>query len=140
MAVWNTCMLFFQAAMLAGYSYAHWAPEKVGVRKHLIIHLALLLLPVIFLPIAVKFDPPGEGNPVLWLLIILAVSVGVPFFMISTTNPLLSMWFTETGHPSARDPYFLYAASNVGSMLALFIYPLVPTVMLNGERLGLFTQ
>lgn len=139
-AVWNTCMLFFQAAMLAGYSYAHWAPEKFGVRKHLVIHLILLLLPLLFLPIAVKFDPPGEGNPVLWLLIILAVSVGVPFFMISTTNPLLSMWFTETGHPSARDPYFLYAASNVGSMLALFIYPLVPTWMLNGQRLGLYTQ
>ena len=74
-AVWNTCMLFFQAAMLAGYSYAHWAPQRFGVRKHLFIHLGLLLLPLVFLPIAVKFDPPGDGNPALWLLIILAVSI-----------------------------------------------------------------
>ena len=89
------------------------------------IHLALLLLPALFLPIAVKFNPPGDGNPVLWLLIIIAVSIGVPFFMISTTNPLLSRGSRRRGI-RARDPYFLYAASNVGSMLALFLYPLVP--------------
>src|SRR5262245_20949640 len=93
-AVWNTCMLISQAAMLAGYSYSHFLPQKFGVRKHLWIHVGLLLVPLIFLPIAVRFDPPGDGNPVLWLLFIIGASVGIPFFVISTTNPLLSKWFT----------------------------------------------
>jgi spermidine synthase len=136
-AVWNTCMVFYQAAMLAGYSYAHWMPKWFGVRKQAAIHLGLLLLPFLSLPIAATVDPPGDGNPVLWLLLLLCISVGIPFFMISTSAPLLQKWFASTGHPSARDPYFLYAASNLGSMLALFAYP---TVVEHVLELGLRAQ
>jgi len=71
----------------------------------------------------------GDENPIPALLLLLVISVGVPFFMISTTNPLLQKWFTETGHPAARDPYFLYAASNIGSMLALLAYPVLPPLV-----------
>jgi spermidine synthase len=139
-AVWNTCMLFFQAAMLAGYSYAHWAPAWLGVRRHRLLHLLVLLLPLLFVPIAVRFDPPGDGNPVLWVLLILTVSIGVPFFMVATTNPLLQTWFTHTEHEAARDPYFLYAASNAGSMVALLAYPALPALVVNSEHLGLRAQ
>lgn len=124
-AVWNTCMVFFQALLLAGYSYAHWTTTWLGVRKQTALHLILLLLPVIFLPFAVSPDwaPPEESNPIPPLLGLLLISVGLPFFLVSTSAPLLQKWFASTGHPSAKDPYFLYAASNVGSMLALLAYP-----------------
>ena len=139
-AVWNTCMLFFQAAMLAGYSYAHWTPAWLGVRWHRALHLLVLLLPLLFVPIAVRFDPPGDGNPVLWVLLILTASIGVPFFVVATTNPLLQTWFTHTEHEAARDPYFLYAASNAGSMVALLAYPALPALVVNSQHLGLRTQ
>jgi spermidine synthase len=136
-AVWNTCMVFYQALMLAGYSYAHWMPQWLGVRKQAVVHLVLMLLPVSVLPIAATVDPPGDGNPVFWLLLLLCISVGLPFFVISTSAPLLQRWFASTGHPSARDPYFLYAASNLGSMLALFAYP---TTVEHVMQLGLRVQ
>jgi spermidine synthase len=135
-AVWNTCMVFYQVVMLAGYSYAHWMPQWLGIRKQAGIHLALLLVPLISLPIAATRDP-GEGSPVFWLLLLLCISVGLPFFMVSTSAPLLQKWFASTGHPSARDPYFLYAASNLGSMLALFAYP---TLIEHVLELGLRAQ
>lgn len=126
-AVWNTCMVFYQAALLAGYLYAHAAPKWLGVRRQAAFHLALLLLLVLTLPIGIKqgWTPPSAGNPIPWLLLVLLVSVGLPFFAISTTAPLLQKWFSHTGHPAARDPYFLYGASNLGSMLALVGYPLL---------------
>ncbi|MFO0947831.1 MAG: fused MFS/spermidine synthase [Planctomycetota bacterium] len=126
-AVWNTCMVFFQAMLLAGYSYAHATTSLLGVRKQAILHCVLVLLPLLVLPIAVAdgWSPPTEGNPVGWLLLLLTVSVGLPFFVVSTTNPLLQKWFADTGHPAARDPYFLYAASNLGSMLSLLAYPVL---------------
>src|SRR5262245_15201450 len=134
-AVWNTCMVFFQALLLAGYSYAHAATAWFGVRKQAAVQLGLLLLPALALPLAVNRDPPGEGSPVFWLLYLLLLSVGVPFFVVSTSAPLLQKWFANTGHPSSEDPYFLYAASNVGSMLSLILYPawLEPTFRLNGQ-------
>jgi spermidine synthase len=139
-AVWNTCMLFFQAAMLAGYLYSHWAPAWLGVRRHRLLHLLVLLLPLAFVPIAVRFNPPGDGNPVFWLLAILSVSIGVPFFVVATTNPLLQTWFAHTEHRAASDPYFLYAASNAGSMIALLAYPALPALIVNSEHLGLRAQ
>lgn len=126
-AVWNTCMVFFQAALLAGYAYAHATTAWLGVRKQAILHLIVLALPLLVLPIAVSeaWVPPPGTNPVPAVLGLLAVSVGLPFLVVSTSAPLLQKWFAGTGHPSAKDPYFLYSASNVGSMLALVAYPAV---------------
>lgn len=124
-AVWITCMTFFQAALLIGYSYAHFAPNWLGSRRQILVHLALLLVPFLFLPIYVKEEwvPPGEEDPTFWVLWLLVLTVGVPFFVVSTSAPLLQKWFADTGHVGARDPYYLYAASNLGSMMALFSYP-----------------
>jgi hypothetical protein len=126
-AVWNTCMVFFQAALLAGYTYAHVTTTWFGVRRQALIHLVLLLVPLAVLPIAVSADwaPPADANPIPWVLGLLVVSAGLPFFLISTSAPLLQKWFANTGHPSGKDPYFLYAASNLGSMLALIAYPAI---------------
>lgn len=127
--VWNTCMVFFQAALLAGYAYAHFTTSRLGDRKQSRWHLALLVLPfvLLLLPIGIprSWDPPEESNPIPWLLAALLYGVGLPFLVVSTSAPLLQRWFASTGHPDGRDPYFLYGASNLGSMLALVGYPLV---------------
>lgn len=126
-AVWNTCMLFFQAALLVGYAYAHGSCRWLGVRRQAAVHVVLLLLPLFVLPIALAAgqNPPGDRSPIPWLLAQLAVAVGAPFAVVSTTAPLLQRWFAGTGHAQGRDPYFLYVASNAGSLLALLAYPVV---------------
>jgi len=126
-AVWNTAMVFFQAALLAGYAYAHLAIDRLGVRRQSAWHLLILLGPLCVLPLALpaQWTPPTQSNPIPWLLGVMAVTVGVPFFALSTTAPVLQKWFAATRHRAAADPYFLYAVSNVGSMLALLGYPLV---------------
>lgn len=123
-AVWNTCTVFFQAALLAGYAYAHFAAARPPARTRLAAHLGLLLLPLVALPIgiAAAWAPPRAANPVGSLLLLLLVSVGLPFFAVSTSGPLLQKWFAGTRHPAARDPYFLYAASNLGSIAGLLGY------------------
>ena len=125
-AVWNTCMLFYQAALLGGYGYVHLLSSRATPRHQLVIHLVLLAVPLLMLPIGLPagWTPPDQTNPVLWLLLLLVVAIGLPFFVLSTTAPLLQKWFSWMDHPSAADPYFLYAASNAGSMLALLGYPL----------------
>jgi len=130
-AVWNASMLFFQTALLAGYAYAHYSIRKLGVRRQVVLHLALVGASLAFLPVAVPdgWQPRGE-NPAIWLLAILTVAIGLPFFVVSTTSPTLQRWFASLGHRSADDPYFLYAASNVGSMVALLSYPLLAEPML----------
>ncbi len=123
-AVWNTCMVFFQAALLAGYGYTHSVSTYVPVRRQLLLQGALLLVPFVFLPFAIgAWQPPTESTPVFAVLGLLTILVGVPFFVVATSAPLLQKWFAHTGHPAARDPYFLYGASNLGSMLALIAYP-----------------
>ncbi len=126
-AVWNTCMVFYQAVLLAGYLYAHFSTRLLGPRRQAGLHLAVLCLPWLVLPIVVAetWIPPAEGNPIPWLLMLLAVSVGLPFFVVSASAPMLQAWFANTDHPAAKDPYFLYAASNLGSMLALLGYPVL---------------
>src|SRR5215813_12017060 len=141
-AVWSTCMVFFQAALLGGYAYAHASAALLGVRRQMLLHVALLALPFAVLPLAVNPSllRGGAANPVLDVLLLLGISVGLPFFVVSATAPLLQQWFTRTGHPAARDPYFLYAASNLGSMLALLGYPTLiePALRLRGN--GWLTQ
>ncbi len=128
-AVWNTCMLFFQAVLLAGYGYAHVVSRMRKLRLQLWVHAGvatLALLGTWLLPFAAKTGSPTPGSsPIPWVLIALAQAVGPSFFVLSVTSPLLQRWFTYTGHPRAHDPYFLYAAGNVGSLLSLFGYPLV---------------
>ncbi len=125
-AVWNTCMVFFQAILLLGYGYAHLSTSWLGARKQAALHLVLLLLPFLFLPVAVNRELiTGDENPVFLVLLILSLSVGMPMFVVSASAPLLQKWFASTSHPAAKDPYFLYGASNLGSMLALLAYPTV---------------
>src|SRR5579859_4289428 len=125
-AVWNTAMVFYQTALLAGYAYAHFATKRLGVRRQAILHIPLLFLPLLTLPIVIPhgWTPPTTQNPIPWLLTVLAVMVGLPFFVLSATSPLLQRWFSASDHRHAKDPYFLYAASNCGSLLALISYPI----------------
>jgi hypothetical protein len=124
-AVWNTCVVFFQVTLLAGYAYAHATTTALAAPRQAALHLALVLLPLLLLPIAVPvgWSPPPQQSPVPWLLALLAVALGLPFFVVSTTAPLVQAWFSRTGHARAHDPYFLYAASNTGSLGALLAYP-----------------
>jgi SAM-dependent methyltransferase len=125
-SVWNTCICFFQAVLLLGYGYAHALATRFGERYQAVIHGTVLILAALFLPLDLTArSPPPDGIPVLWLIGRLATTVGPPFFAISATAPLLQRWFSRTDHPAASDPYFLYAASNTGSLLALLTYPLL---------------
>ena len=133
-AVWNTAVVFYQAALLCGYLYAHTASTRLGVRRQAMLHIGLLLLPLFVLPIAIPhgWTPPTDANPIPWFLIMLTIAVGLPFLVVSTSSPLLQIWFAHTNDRAAKDPYFLYAASNAGSMFALLAYPflLEPTFRL----------
>jgi spermidine synthase len=125
-AVWNTCMVFFQAILLLGYGYAHLSTTWLGSRKQAALHLVLLAVPFLLLPVTVNRGLiKGDENPVFLVLLILSLSVGLPMFVVSASAPLLQKWFASTSHPAAKDPYFLYGASNLGSMLALIAYPTV---------------
>jgi hypothetical protein len=126
-AVWTTCMLFFQGALLLGYLYAHIGPRWVGLRRHTVIHIVLLALCFLVLPIGVAATAGTFRleHPNVWLLWVLTLSLGAPFVLLSSTGPLLQVWFSRTAHPDADQPYFLYAASNAGSLLALVSYPIL---------------
>lgn len=126
-AVWNTCLVFFQAALLAGYLYAHASMRWLGRRTQMAVHLTVVAAALLVLPLGVAQSrtPPARGNPVQWILITLLATVGLPFFALSASAPILQKWFAQTRHQSAGDPYFLYAASNAGSLLGLLAYPLL---------------
>jgi len=118
-------MVFYQATLLVGYAYAHWAVLKLRLKRQIAVHLVIMGLPFLFLPIAVAkgFVPPTGTNPIPWLIALLCASVGLPFFTISANTSMLQKWFANTDDPRSRDPYFLYQASNLGSMLALICFP-----------------
>jgi len=136
-AVWNASMLFFQATLLGGYLYAHESTRRLGVRRQAALHVGIVLVPLLVLPVGVPSDwiPDAESNQVFGLLGLLAVAVGLPFFVVSTTAPLLQRWLAATDHTAAGDPYFLYRASNLGSVLGLLAYPLAvePSIRLAGQ-------
>ncbi|MGH7817390.1 MAG: hypothetical protein ACREOR_08380, partial [Candidatus Binatia bacterium] len=124
-AVWNTSLVFYQACLLAGYAYAHFGSSWLGTRRHALVHLNFVLAVLLLLPIVLPlhwFGAPSE-NPVNLVLGLLAVSIGFPFLVLSAGAPLLQKWFAHCHHGAARDPYFLYAASNAGSLVGLLAYP-----------------
>ena len=138
-AVWNTCMLFFQVLLLAGYSYVTVITARLGIRKQAVLHGAILLLSCLYLRLAFAGNLASvsdASNPALSLFVYLLGAIGLPVFVISTTSPLLQKWFTGTGSPSANDPYFLFAVSNGGSLLALLTYPLLlePSLTLSRQN------
>jgi hypothetical protein len=124
-SVWNTCVLFFQTTLLLGYLYAHFSTRWLGARHQICLHLLLMLAAVTAFPLALSDGQPPTSNPVSWLLKTMTLTVGLPFLVVSTTAPLLQRWFTTLPMAGARDPYFLYSASNLGSMLGLLAYPFV---------------
>lgn len=118
-------MVFFQAMLLSGYIYAHKSISWLGVKRQATLHAVILFLPLLSLPLAIPngWFPPTDKSPVPWLLILMTVSAGFPFFVVSANAPMLQKWFSNTSHKAGEDPYFLYVASNLGSMLALISYP-----------------
>src|SRR5437588_2461202 len=124
-SVWSVAIVFFQAALLAGYGYAHLLTRYAPGRKLLLIHLAVLTAATFALPVSIAagWGHPPETVESLWLLGLFAASIGLPFFALGANSPLLQAWFARSDHPAAGDPYFLYAASNIGSFLALVSYP-----------------
>jgi SAM-dependent methyltransferase len=122
--VWNTCMVFFQATLLLGYLYADLLTRRCSLAVQLVIHAGVLATAAACLPLSTQ-PAAATGSPTLWLLQTLAVSVGPPFFALCATAPLLQRWFSHTRDRNAGDPYFLYAASNAGSMVGLLAYPLL---------------
>jgi len=123
--VWNTAMVFFQGTLLGGYLYAHLISKHFQLKTQIGIHAFILALGFFFLPLAIAsgWTPPDGGAQAFWLIALFAVSIGVPFFAISANASLLQRWFSYTTHKDAGDPYFLYAASNFGSLLSLGLYP-----------------
>lgn len=140
-SVWSTSMVFFQAALLAGYGYAHLLQRLPTLRLQAWVHCAALALAAVSLPLQVSgmLGPPSTSRPILWLLGVLALSVGAPFAALSATAPLAQAWYARTlGRRAGREPYPLYAASNLGSLLALLAYPALvePSLALRAQRLG----
>jgi hypothetical protein len=124
-AVWTTCVLFFQLMLLAGYAYADWLIQRVPANRQGLIHLAIVVAAVLTLPINPSdYWKPLDGSwPALRILVLLAAKVGAPFFLASTTGPLVQAWFSQL-YPGSS-PYRLYALSNVGSLAALLSYPIL---------------
>jgi spermidine synthase len=126
-AVWSVAMVFFQAMLLAGYAYAHALTRFLPGKFSVVVHIVVMIIATFALPLGIAAGwgrAPAQGQE-FWLLGLFAASIGLPFFALSANGPLLQAWFARTGHPQAKDPYFLYAASNIGSFLALLAYPFV---------------
>lgn len=125
-AVWTSCLLFFQACLLAGYAYAHWLGSIANVRVQAVVHIGLLVTSLAFLPLhpnAAVWKPDSAADPSARILLLLTVTIGGPYLLLSATAPLVQRWFTlrEPG----KSPWRLYALSNFGSFLALLSYPFV---------------
>lgn len=124
-SVWSVAMVVFQAVLLAGYAYAHVLSRTLAPARAALIHLGVLAVASASLPIGIAqgFAAPPENGVVLWLVGLIVASIGLPFAALSASAPLLQSWFSASGHPQARNPYVLYAASNLGSFAALLAYP-----------------
>lgn len=125
-AVWTTCLMFFQLVLLFGYAYADWTIRFLKPRPQVILHAVLLLLSLISLPIIAGsgWKPGGDEDPTWLILGLLAATIGLPYFLLSTTGPLLQAWFARS-FPQAKNVYRLFALSNAASLVALVAYPFV---------------
>ena len=124
-AVWTTCMLFFQSVLLAGYAYADFTTRHLNPRRQALLHIGLLAASLLLLPILpnVGWKPLGDEDPVSRILLLLTVTLGLPYFLLSTTGPLVQSWFAR--EQRAGSVYRLFALSNFASLLALVAYPVV---------------
>ena len=139
--VWNTSMAFFQGALLVGYGYAHFLQKIPRARTQVIVHLCVMVLAATLLPLRITtlLGEPGATPPALWLLGVLAISIGAPFAALSATAPLVQAWHAKVhGREGGPEPWALYAASNLGSLLALLAYPVImePALLLHDQRYG----
>ena len=138
--VWTTAMLFFQLSLLAGYAYAHGTTRLLSIKVQAFVHIALLIIFTVILPFSIPegWTPPAGEDPTLWQLSLMTVTIGGPFFVISGSAPMLQRWFAATDHKDAHNPYFLYGASNLGSMSALLSYPFIiePLLTLKDQTLS----
>jgi SAM-dependent methyltransferase len=138
--VWNTCLVFFQAALLAGYFYADLLQRIGSLHRQMIVHLVVLGIGALALPLRISglLGDPWVSAPALWLVASLTLSIGAPFAALSATAPLIQAWCGRLHHAQGRNPYVLYAASNLGSLLALLAYPLVvePFARLGSQSAG----
>jgi hypothetical protein len=138
-AVWNTCMVFYQSLLFLGYLYAHLLSTRLGASKQILVHAGLLLISLMALPLGLpdNINPPTESDPTFWLISTLFLAIGLPFFVVSTTSTLIQKWFSNIGLSSSKDPYFLYAASNIGSLIALLSYPffIEPGIGLENQKI-----
>ena len=137
-AVWTTCLLFFQTVLFAGYAYAHVSEHYLRPRVRTIVHLALIVAALLTLPITPSdgWKPQDSGHPTARILALLAVCVGLPYFVLASTGPLVQAWFSRT--LPGRSPYRLYSLSNFGSLLALLSYPFVVEPALDGSAQSLW--
>lgn len=136
-AIWSVAMVFFQGALLLGYAYAHVLCRFLSPRYGAMVHLGFLAVAALSLPLGIAggFGNPPLHNLEIWLLMLFAASIGLPFTALAASAPLLQRWFAASGHPKAANPYVLYAASNLGSFAALLAYPLLiePFFTLRGQ-------
>ena len=133
--VWTTCLVFFQSVLLAGYAYADWT-MRLGARRQAMLHVALLILSLAFLPIIASagWKPQGEEEPITRILLLLVATIGLPYFLLSTTTPLLQSWYWRRFQ--SRVPYRLFALSNFASLLALLGFPLIFEPAFDLKQLG----
>jgi hypothetical protein len=133
--VWTTCLLFFQAALLAGYFYAHVMTTRVAPAWQWRIHAVLLAISLVFLPIipAEHWKPVGGEDPLVLILGLLTTTIGLPFVLLSATSPLIQAWLARPVDGAVSPPYRLFALSNLGSMVALLAYPVVVEPLVPGH-------
>ena len=124
-AVWNTCMVFFQMLLLAGYAYAHASVRRLGIARQMLLHATIVLGSFATLPHALSTTPVDTAHPELAVLGLLTGMAAVPFFVLSTNSSLTQRWFSIAALRGSGDPFWLYAASNTGSLVALLAYPLL---------------
>ena len=137
-AVWTTCLVFFQCMLLAGYFYSDWTTRRLTPKRQALLHIGLIAITIALLPIIpdVAWKPNGEDAPSVRILLLLAATIGLPYFLISTTSPLVQTWFNKS-YPGAS-PYRLFALSNLASMIALLGYPFLfePWITTRQQALG----
>ncbi|TMG74237.1 MAG: hypothetical protein E6H77_11735 [Betaproteobacteria bacterium] len=133
--VWTTCLVFFQSVLLAGYAYADWT-TRLGARRQAFVHVALLAASLACLPIiaASGWKPHGDEQPIMRILLLLAATIGLPYFLLSTTTPLLQAWYWRRFQSAV--PYRLFALSNFASLLALLGFPLLFEPAFDLKELG----